>query len=85
MQVQLKPDFETILKPLGYQTVEFYLAASLYHAHKISFATAASLAGMGFDTFLNQLQEQFDVGFIMTNKSVEQDLTTVDKIIQAHS
>lgn len=85
MQVQLKPDFETVLKPMSYQTIEFYLAASLYHAHKVSFATAASLAGMSFDTFLTQLREQFDIGFIITDEVIEQDLTTVDKIIQTRS
>jgi hypothetical protein len=40
---------------------------------------------MSFDTFLTQLQEQFDIGFIMTDEAIEQDLATVDKIMQTRS
>lgn len=82
MQIQLKADFDSVLKSLDYQEVEFYLAASLYHAHKVSFASAASLAGMSFDSFLTRLQEQFGVGFIIEDEAVEQDLIEVDKILQ---
>ncbi len=49
MQVQLKEDFEEVLEPLGNHAVEFFLAASLGNAHKISFAAAAALASMSFE------------------------------------
>ncbi len=37
MQIQLQPDFDDILQPLGHHAVVFFLAASLYHPRKISF------------------------------------------------
>jgi len=51
MQVQLQPEFDEILQPLGSHALEFFLAASLYHARKISFASAAHMSGLDFDAF----------------------------------
>ena len=46
MLVELQPEFEEVLQPLGLHAVGFFLAASLYHAGKISFASAAQFAGL---------------------------------------
>jgi len=51
MPTQLNPHFYEVLESYGSQSAEFFLAASLYHAHKVSFGTAASLAKLGFDEF----------------------------------
>lgn len=59
MSVVLKQEFDEVLEPFGKNAAEFFLAASLYHAHKISFAAAAALANLGFDEFLYRLKEHF--------------------------
>ena len=41
----INPDFAPALDSLGNCASDFFLAAGLYHAHKISFA-ATSLAGL---------------------------------------
>lgn len=76
MQLQLKPEFEEILEPLGENAAAFFLAASLYYAHKVSFA-AAALANLSFNEFLYRLKEHFGVGFQMADESVLEDLQTV--------
>ena len=81
MQLQLKQDFDEVLEPLGYHAAEFFLAAALYHAHKVSFAAAASLAGMHFEEFLMRLREHFGTGFLVADETVEEDLATVEKIL----
>lgn len=48
MTVTLKTEFDAVLEPLGKDAAEFFLAASLYHAQKISFAAAAALACLSF-------------------------------------
>lgn len=70
--------FDEILDSLGNNAANFFMAASLYHARKISFATAASLANLTFDAFLNRLEEHFGRGFIIDDDSVLEDMTTVD-------
>jgi predicted HTH domain antitoxin len=77
MQLQLKPEFEEILEPLGENAAVFFLAASLYYAHKVSFAAAAALANLSFNEFLYRLQEHFGVGFQVADESVLEDLQTV--------
>lgn len=81
MQVQLKCEFEEILEPLGQDAAPFFLAAALYHAHKVSFSKAANLAGLSFDTFLHRLQEHFGSGFLITDETVLEDLQTVNDIV----
>jgi hypothetical protein len=44
MHLELQPEFDDILQPLGNHAIEFFLAASLYHAHKISFANAPRIS-----------------------------------------
>jgi hypothetical protein len=48
MHIELQPEVSDILQPLGHHAAEFFLAASLYHARKISFMTAAQFAGLDF-------------------------------------
>jgi hypothetical protein len=55
----------------------FFLAASLYHARKVSFASAAHLAGLDFEAFKARLLEHFDQGYIMADECVLGDLDTV--------
>ena len=80
MQIQLHPDFDDILQPLGHHAVEFFLAASLYHARKISFSTAAYMSGLDFDGFNTRLKEHFSYGYIFDDKNGLDDIDTVNKL-----
>jgi predicted HTH domain antitoxin len=59
MESQALVEFNEILEPLGTQSAQFFLAASLYHAKKVSFNRAAELAGLSFEDFLARLKEQY--------------------------
>ena len=74
-------NFEDILEPLGAQSVQFFLAASLYHSGKISFQRAAELAELSFDEFEARLKEHFSAGFILPEKVVVGDISAVDKLL----
>lgn len=80
MQIQLQPEFDDILQPLGSHAAEFFLAASLYHARKISFARAAHMAGLDFDGFKMRLMEHFNQGYIIADECVLEDMHTVEKL-----
>ncbi|MFI3121985.1 MAG: hypothetical protein QX203_18615 [Methylococcaceae bacterium] len=80
MHIQLQPEFDDILQPLGSHAAEFFLAASLYHARKISFASAAHMAGLDFDGFKTRLIEHFNQGYIIADECVLEDLHTVEKL-----
>lgn len=80
MHIQLQPEFDDILQPLGKHAVEFFLAASLYHARKISFASAAHMAGLDFDGFKARLAEHFNQGYIIADECVLEDMRTVEKL-----
>lgn len=80
IQLQLQPEFDDILQPLGSHTAEFFLAASLYHARKISFASAAHMAGLDFDGFKTRLMEHFNQGYIIADEYVLEDMHTVEKL-----
>lgn len=56
---QINPAFSSVLEPLGEGAGNFFLAASLYHAHKISFSVAAALADLGFEEFHYRLLSRF--------------------------
>jgi hypothetical protein len=77
MPLQLKPEFEEILEPLGENAAAFFLAAGVYFTHKVSFAAAAALVDLSFNEFLYRLQEHFGVGFQVSDDSVLEDLQTV--------
>ena len=81
MSLILRQEFDDVLESFGKNAAEFFLAASLYHAHKVSFAAAAALANLGFDEFLYRLREHFDIGFIVTDEVVEEDLQTVARLM----
>jgi len=74
MSIQPQPEFEELLQPFGSNAAEFFLAASLYHARKISFASAAQLAGLGFESFQARLTEHFNQGFIIDDETVLEDI-----------
>jgi len=80
MHIQLQPEFDDILQPLGNHAAEFFLAASLYHARKISFASAAHMSGLDFDGFETRLAEHFNQGYIIADECVLEDISTVDKL-----
>jgi len=81
MHVQLKQEFDEILEPLGEDAASFFLAASLYHAHKVSFSAAADLANLSFDEFLYRLRKHFGSGFHLPDEVVLDDLQTVEHIM----
>jgi hypothetical protein len=74
---QINPDFMPVLESLGQDAGNFFLSASLYHAHKISFAAAAALAGLGLDEFHYRLKENFGYGMIIDDETVREDLRVV--------
>jgi len=81
MYLQLNRKFEEVLEPLGHEAANFFLAASLYHAHKISFSAAAALADLSFEAFLSRLQEHFSSGFCIANEAVLEDINSVANIM----
>jgi len=78
--MQLQQQFDEILDPLGNNSAEFFMAASLYHAKKVSFARGASLANLTFDAFLHRLEEHFGRGFIIDDDTVLEDIKSVEKL-----
>ena len=76
----MKNEFDEVLEPLGKNAAEFFLAAGLYHARKISFSAAAALANLSFDEFLYRLREHFDTGFVIDDEVVAEDLALVDEL-----
>jgi hypothetical protein len=80
MQLQLQSEFDEILQPLGSHAAEFFLAASLYHARKISFASAAHMAGLDFDAFKNRLAEHFEQGYIIADECVLEDIHIIENL-----
>lgn len=83
MNTQSLHKFDEILEPLGNQSAEFFLAASLYHAQKISFKRAAELAGLSFEDFKFRLKEHFDTGYILFKETVIDDVKNSDALISA--
>jgi hypothetical protein len=81
MLLNLQPEFDEVLQPFGHQAAEFFLAASLYHARKISFASAAHIAGLSFDAFRYRLEEHFNQGFFIADKCVLEDIETLDNLV----
>ncbi|MBF0239765.1 MAG: UPF0175 family protein [SAR324 cluster bacterium] len=79
METQSLNQFEEILDSLGGQSAEFFLAASLYHAHKVSFHRASELAGLSFMDFQARLKEHFAGGFILAEDVVQSDIYQVDQ------
>lgn len=82
MNLVLKQSVIEALEPLGTNAAEFFLAASLYHAHKVSFAAAAAMADLNFDEFAYRLREHFDSGFRVEDEVVEEDLLLVDRLVK---
>ena len=78
--MKLQEQFDEILEPLGNNAADFFLAASLYHARKVSFARGAKLANLSFEAFLTRLDEHFGKGFIIDDKSALEDMATADKL-----
>ena len=62
------------------ELARFLLAASMYHAQKMSFQAAATLSGLGFDGFKKRLREHFSTGYIITSDVVEEDLSMAKKL-----
>ena len=80
MPLAINADFEEVLEPFGKESANFFLAAALYHAHKLSFAAAASLADLRFEDFAARLREHFDTGFRLDEQVVEEDIHTVEAL-----
>ncbi len=76
-----KAHFDDILEPIGSGAAEFFLAASLYYAHKVSFEAAAALAELSFDEFHYRLKEHFKIGYIFDDESILEDIETIKKLV----
>ncbi|MGK5093303.1 hypothetical protein WDW89_14985 [Deltaproteobacteria bacterium TL4] len=83
MDTQFLNQFDEVLEPFGGQSAQFFLSASLYHAHKVSFQRAAELAGLSFEDFKSRLKEHFDTGFVIFDAVIQSDLENVDKLLGA--
>ena len=81
MEMTTFEEFNDILEPLGANSAKFFLAASLYHAGKVSFHRAAELAGLSFEAFNARLMEHFSTGFIISDETVSNDLDTVQQLL----
>jgi predicted HTH domain antitoxin len=77
MTLALHGEFIEILEPLGQGAGDFFLAAALYHARKISFLAAAKLAGLEFEDFAARLREHFGTGYWLGDEVVREDIQTV--------
>ena len=64
------------------ELARFLLAASMYHAQKMSFQAAAALSGLGFDGFKKRLRDYFSTGYIIAPEVVEDDINMAKKIIR---
>ena len=80
LNLQVKNEFYEVLEPLGNQAASFFLAASLFHSHKISFTAAVALFDLSFDAFLSRLQEHFNSGFRLADESILEDMESVANI-----
>ena len=80
MPLSINSDFEELLEPLGKEAANFFLTASLYHAHKLSFSAAASLAGLSFEEFAARLREHFDTGFRLDEQVVDEDIRAAEEL-----
>lgn len=80
MIIHLQPEFDDILQLLGNSSAEFFLAASLYHARKISFANAVHMSGLGFEGFKSRLLEHFSQGYIVADECSIEDIQTVAQL-----
>lgn len=81
MLIELQAELDEVIQPLGNHAVEFFFwAASLYHARKVSFASAAHLAGLSFEGFRYRLEEHFDKAYIIADESVLEDIETIDNL-----
>ena len=80
MHAALNTQFDEVLEPLGPKAANFFLAAGLYQAHKISFSAAAHLAVLTFEAFNERLKEHFSFGFRLEDEVVINDLKTVKKM-----
>jgi hypothetical protein len=76
----INPEFAPVLESLGDGAGDFFLAASLYHAHKISFGAAAALAGLGYEEFHYRLKEHFGSGFAIDDETIREDLRLVEDL-----
>lgn len=76
----LNTQFEEVLEPLGSKAADFFLAASLYQAHKITFSAAMHLAGLSFVDFNARLKEHFSSGFRLDDEVVASDLKAIKRI-----
>jgi HEAT repeat protein len=81
----INPAFAPLLESLGQDAGDFFLAAGLYQAHKVSFAAAAALAGLGYEEFHYRLKEHFGHGFEIADQTVLEDLRLVDALVGQHS
>ncbi len=82
LNLPLNPTFQEVLEPLGSNAANFFLAASLYHAKVVSFAKAAELAGLSWQEFLRRLQEHFQIGYLLADQVVLEDLETVANLVR---
>lgn len=80
MHIHLQSEFDDVLQSLGKNAAEFFLAASLYHARKVSFESAAHMAGLDFESFKSRLAEHFNQGYFMAEEYALEDMNTVDKL-----
>lgn len=63
------------------ELARFLLAASLYHAHKMSFHAAATLSGLGFNGFKQRLNDYFSTGYMIAPEVIDDDMKQVMQLL----
>jgi hypothetical protein len=81
MVTEIDNMFDEVLEPFGANAASFFLAASLYHAKKVSFERAAAMAGLSFNEFGRRLNEHFGAGFILADETVREDMRLAKKLV----
>ena len=79
-KILLNNCFDEVLDPLGDNAANFFLSASLYFSHKISFSAAAALSELSFNDFNARLQEHFTKGFIVSDEDIIDDISTINEL-----
>ncbi len=80
MSLTINSKFAEVLDPLGEEAANFFLAAALYHAHKLSFAAAAALAGLSTEDFAARLHEHFESGYAIASEVISEDLAVAKEL-----
>lgn len=82
MPSEINAMFEEVLEPFGTRAADFFLAAALYHARKVSYGRAAAMAGLSFKPFGHRLKEHFGTGFLVADETLREDIKLAETLAE---